>query len=231
MDKKGTIKLKFFNLTPINAEQIKKDYYGQMKDFEMYNLYVWMIFSVVFALIKVTIIQKNQNFLQRIISILLNSVYFMGIQFVAWVYLWPFWSGSFEIPSWLAWGYEIPITFGYLHMATLAMLWLSHVESIDKHPPFAGGALTEYMKYAGKSIAMKLVGAIRAILGTAGVIITAGFEWILWKIWILDGIWYFLYYCVFSFFYYPLILLVYCYTHQVGFLCLIGAIILSYCIK
>merc|ERR1711998_314198 len=68
------------------------------------------------------------------------------------------------------------------------------------------------------------------LLSSALALIVAGIEWCLWKIYVIAIIKWISWF-IYQLFAYPIQFVIWCYTDVYGFLCLVGIIMLSYCMK
>lgn len=82
---------------------------------------VGVFFSVLVASIQVLAQKKNHAKLTKITSFILIAVWIFFLQIFILTYLWPFWTGQYNIPGWLTWSYHpnLPIGFGIWSMITM----------------------------------------------------------------------------------------------------------------
>ena len=122
----------------------------------------------------------------------------------------------------------MPLGLGYLHLILLFGCWIVNVEHGGKFPIYEGTSFGEYLKHTAKTIAMKLVGIVKAIGSSIfGTIVLGGIEALLWVCYILLLVkWIFM--LVLGI---PLIVVMYCFTNLDGFVGLVIFIMVLYCFK
>lgn len=220
------------NLVPIDKEQIQVDYLATITN-DMYLAGVWIFFAILFASLEVTHKHEHSSGLIKFASFIITFPWLIFVQYVGFKIMWPFWSGQYNIPGWIAWAYDLPIGLGYWNMIMLIngyfyayAYYKELTDEIDRD------SCMSYLKSVITQIPKKICGALFIFSGvcfaTIGCVLV---EWILYKTYILTILYYFFLYVIISVYTVPVNALIWCYSHWMGLTILLNLTVICFCLK
>ena len=89
-----------------------------------------------------------------------------------------------------------------------------------------------FIKFTFIAVSYKSIGLIGCFLiASASSLIIMAIEWCLWKIYIMAIIEWICHYLIYEVIALPIAFIIWCYSNMYGFMCLVGIVMASYCIK
>lgn len=200
-----------------------------------YLVGVGVFFSVLVSSLQVWDKKKNHAKLTKITSFILVAVWVFVLQFVIVTYLWPFWTGQYNIPGWLAWCYHpsLPVGFGFWSMIYMNGNYLYvYVQDGESGPSYDADSYLQYLTIVIIDIPRQICTLLKALtFATLQTIFVTCIEWLLYKCYVLTALYYVFVVGLGSIYTVPLHVIMWCYTDILGFKLLVLFVLSCFCFK